>query len=109
MGNHRTPAVSRGQARRPAVPGLRFRRFRGTHDYAAIAALQSACNVADGIDEIPTADGLRADYEARTDIDPHRDFVIAELDGRVVGFGEMFRQLRDGVAIYWTFGSVLPE
>jgi mycothiol synthase len=91
------------------VTGLRFRRFRDDADYAVIAALITACNVADGIDYIPTADTLRAEYEPRSDIDPRRDFVLAELDGRLVGFGEATRQVRDGVAIYWTFGAVLPE
>lgn len=96
-------------AQSPAMPGLHFRRFRDDADYAAIAALITACNVADGIDYIPTADTLRAEYEPRTDVDPRRDFVVAEVDGRVVGYGESNRQVRDGVAIYWTFGAVLPE
>lgn len=96
-------------ARPPAVAGLLFRRFRDDADYAAIADLIVACNVADGIDYIPTADTLRAEYEPRSDVDPRRDFVLAEVDGRVVGYGESNRQVRDGVAIYWTFGAVLPE
>lgn len=91
-----------------AVPGLRLRPFRDDTDYGAIAALITACNVADGIDYIPTGDTLRADYEPRSDIDPLRDFVLAEIDGRVVGYGEVNRQVRDGVAIYWTLGAVLP-
>jgi mycothiol synthase len=52
---------------------------------------------------------LRAEYEPRSDVDPRLDFVLAEVDGRVVGYGESNRQVRDGVAIYWTFGAVLPE
>lgn len=92
----------------PGLPGLHFRHFHDERDYAAIAALITASNVADGIDYVPTAETLRADYEPRSDIDPRRDFVLAEIDGRLVGFGEAARQLHDGVAIYWTFGSVLP-
>jgi hypothetical protein len=49
----------------PRVPGLRFRRFRDDGDYAAIAGLVTACNVADGIDDVPTAHDLRIDYETR--------------------------------------------
>jgi mycothiol synthase len=96
-------------AEAPSVSGLRFRRFQDDADYAAIAALITACNVADGIDYVPTADTLRAEYEPRTDIDPRRDFVLAEVDGRLVGYGEANRQVRDGLAVYWTFGVVLPE
>lgn len=43
------------------------------------------------------------------DFDPPRDLVVAEVDGRMVGFGQASRQVRDGIAVYWTFGTVLRE
>ena len=94
---------------RAHVEGLRLRHFEGDDDYVTIAGLIAVANLADGIDDIPTAESLRAEYEPRTDIDPRRDLVLAQLDGRLVGHGEVFRQVRDGVAMYWTFGAVLPE
>ena len=91
------------------LPSIRLRPFRDADDHAVLAELISTANLADGIDDIPTAASLRADYEARSEMDPARDVVFAEVGGRVVGFGEAYRQVRDGVAIYWTFGTVLPD
>jgi len=90
------------------LQSIRLRPFRDVDDYAVMAELISTANLADGIDDIPTAASLRADCEARSEMDPARDFVFAEVGGRVVGFGEAYRQVRDDVAIYWTFGAVLP-
>ena len=93
----------------PRIPGLRFRRSRDDTDYAALADLITACNLADEIDYVPTAESLRIEYENKADFDPGTDLVLAEVDGRLVGYGEASRQVRDGLAVYWTFGSVLPE
>jgi len=94
---------------REALRPVRLRPFAGPADYAVMASLIATANAHDGIDDIPTAESLRADYEARTEMDPSRDFVFAEIDGRAIGVGEAYRQVRDGIAIYWTFGTVLPD
>lgn len=90
------------------LASIRLRPFRDADDYAVMASLISTANLADGIDDIPTAASLRADYQARSEMDPARDVVFAEVGDGVVGFGEAYRQVRDGVAIYWTLGAVLP-
>ena len=91
------------------LESIRLRPFLDADDYAVLAELISTTNLADGIDDIPTAASLRAEYEARSEMDPALDFVFADVGGRVVGFGEAYRQVRDEVAIYWTFGTVLPD
>ncbi len=91
------------------IEGLSFRRFRGPDDYAALATLIGASNKADGIPYAPSADGLRNEYENRADFDPQRDLLLSETDGRLIGFGQASRQVRDGIAVYWSFGTVLQQ
>lgn len=92
-----------------AIEGLSFRRLSAADDYAPLAALIGANNKAESIPYVPNADGLRNDYENMADFDPQRDLLLAEVDGRMVGFGQASRQVRDGIAVYWTFGTVLQE
>lgn len=92
----------------PAIPGLAFRRLRGPADYAAIAALIRAGNLADGVDWIPDAENVRIDWENHRGFDPGADAVFAELAGEVIGYGRTFRQVRDGRPVYLTQGCVHP-
>jgi mycothiol synthase len=91
------------------IPGLQFRPFRDDRDYEALAELMTAANLADGVDYIPDAPSLRVEYENSEDFDVRRDLVIAEIDGRIVGYGEAKRQVRDGAPVYVSFGAVRPE
>jgi GNAT superfamily N-acetyltransferase len=93
----------------PGIAGLRFRQFRDDRDYEALAELMTAANLADGVDYIPDAPSLRVEYENADDLDVRRDLVFAEIDGRVVGYGEARRQVRDGAPVYVSFGAVRPE
>jgi mycothiol synthase len=69
----------------------------------------TAANLADGVDYVPDAPSLRVEYENSEDFDVRRDLVIAEIDGRIVGYGEAKRQVRDGGPVYVSFGAVRPE
>lgn len=91
------------------IEGLSFRRLTGRDDYEPLAGLVGASNLADAIPYVPNADGLRNEYENLSDFDPRRDLLLAEADGRMVGFGQASRQVRDGIAVYWSFGTVLQE
>ncbi len=91
------------------IPGLSFRRFAGESDYPLLAELIAAANMADGIDWLPSTDNLRIDYEHTDGMDPHLDVLIAEADGQLVGYGQVQRDVRDGTAVHWTSGTVLPE
>ncbi|MBA3851570.1 MAG: GNAT family N-acetyltransferase [Chloroflexi bacterium] len=92
-----------------AIEGMSFRHFRRPDDYAPLAALIGATNKAEGIPYVPNPDGLRNEYENLADFDPGRDLLLAEVDGRIIGFGQASRQVRDGIAVYWSFGTVLQE
>ncbi|MFL5681442.1 MAG: GNAT family N-acetyltransferase [Chloroflexota bacterium] len=93
----------------PAIPGLAFRRFRDDRDYEAIADVISTANLNDGIDEVPDAATLKAEYEHAAGVDVRLDLVVAEVDGRVVAVVLNNRQVRDETAVYASYGDVLPE
>jgi mycothiol synthase len=92
---------------RPAIAGLRFRRYRGVADYQAIADLVEISHLADGDEYLPDAASLRIDYEHTTGFDASRDFLFAEADGQLVGYGAVDRQERTKVVYHMT-GTVHP-
>jgi mycothiol synthase len=91
------------------IDGLAFRHFRDAADYGAIADLIVAGHLADGDSELPDAAGLQIDLEHTEDFDHFRDLLLAEADGRVIGYGMVHRQVRGGVAVYITNGMVHPD
>jgi mycothiol synthase len=92
-----------------AFPGLRLRTFGGPGDYPGMAEASRAANLHDEEDFVPDATMIRIDLENTTDLDPARDVFIAEIDGQVVGWSNVFRQVRDGLAVYQTTGVVHPD
>jgi mycothiol synthase len=76
----------------PPVPGLRFRHYRGTLDHPAMAAINTAVRRANGAIEIVRPEQLDIDYAHLPNCDLDRDYVAAEIDGRLVAYGR----------VYWT-------
>lgn len=93
----------------PPIPGLRFRRFAGPDDYEAVAAAARAANGHDGVPWMPDAANVRTELEHTADFEPRRDLILAEVDGEAVAFGQVIHQVRDGLAVYTSFGAVRPE
>ncbi len=93
----------------PDIPGLRFRRFRGEADFAAMAAVAMSCTRADGLDWFFTARDLASEFAAMPESDPRRDVLMASMSGDVIGFNRLawFREY-DGDRIYYSDGQVLP-
>ena len=96
-----TPAV-------PDLPGVTFRHPRMPDDWAPLAAVLSRCRAADGVDEAATAEYLAADWGHIEGVVPERDFLLAELDGRLVGFVCTLLLPRDGVLALESWGGVDP-
>jgi mycothiol synthase len=92
----------------PPIPGLRFRLWRDQSDYEPLAALLRATSTADGIPWLPTAEQLRLQYQGNPDLDPGRDIVLVELDGRVVACAASGSVVRDGAQIFEAWGRVHP-
>jgi mycothiol synthase len=93
----------------PPIPGLSFRLFRHAADYEAIATLIRDASVADGNDYVPTAENVQIEAENDAGFDPRTGYVLAELDGRLVAVGQAFVQVRDGVTVYTSSGTVHPS
>jgi GNAT superfamily N-acetyltransferase len=100
----------------PAIPGLRFRPLAGVSDAAALYAIHAGRAERDGVDPLSSVERLwaREDFEAslaemvaaggadRT--------ILAEIDGRPVGYNRIFDWLEsDGARVWLNVGWVLPE
>ncbi|MEZ4519489.1 MAG: hypothetical protein R3C44_22550 [Chloroflexota bacterium] len=70
----------------PAIPGLGFRHFRGESDYPGIVAVGNASRMAEGLEWILSEDDIANQYSHLVNSDPAKDMIIAELDGRMIGF-----------------------
>jgi mycothiol synthase len=92
----------------PPIPGLRFRMFDPSRDYEAIVELLREANVADGVDYLPTVEGLRSDHEHGGEYDPRRDLILAELEGDLVAAAETSVRTRDGIGVHQVEGWVRP-
>jgi mycothiol synthase len=92
----------------PRLPRVTFRPFRDDTDYERLATLLWETNRHDEIPWLPTVGNLRSEMENRTSLDPTRDVLLAELDGRTVGMTGVEREVRDGSPIYELWGAVQP-
>ena len=93
----------------PALPGLRFRRFRGDGDFALMVPVTNACFAADQIDIIRTVDDMCKSYVELVNFDPLEDMILAEMDDELIGYirGWWWAELA-GPAIYCHLGFVAP-
>ncbi len=99
-----------GLAARLEVPGLTFRPVGGEEDYAAIADVLNRSNRADGVDYFVRMEHVANWFAHRTDFDPCRDTILAEVEGRPVGYGNVrWHQEADGAWIYRHYVSVVAE
>jgi mycothiol synthase len=94
----------------PAVGGVRLRRWRGLEaDLPAMWAVNDAARVADGELERTTLEGMATYYRHLERSDPRRDLVLAELDGRVVGYARVeWNDSNDGERWYEGVCNVHP-
>jgi mycothiol synthase len=93
----------------PALPGLRFRQYRGEDDLSAMLAVYTAAHEADGLEDVTTLDQMKLNYATLVNCDPERDMVVAEVDGDVVAYARVFwLELVDGGRSYENFGFVHP-
>ncbi len=91
-----------------SIPGLRARHFRDASDYARLAELMDAAHPFDDIPWRPTAENLQVELEDQESLDPARDLVFVEVDGRIIASSGVERTVRDGTATYDVYGTVHP-
>src|SRR6478735_10237829 len=93
----------------PAIPGLRFRRYRGLEEIPAMANVARASRLADGVEEVDTDENMKQDYTNLKNCDPDKDIVIVEVNGEVVGYKRVtWWEELDGTRIYGHFGFLKP-
>lgn len=93
----------------PDVPGLRFRHFHAPDDFAGMAAANQAARDDAGQEEVITAESMARDYAHFINWDPFADTLIAERDGRVVGYARtQWRDQTDGRRAFTTIVVVEP-
>jgi GNAT superfamily N-acetyltransferase len=94
----------------PPIPGLRFRRYRGTTDHPEMHRVHQVVAAANGIDEAITLEQMDLSYANHVNCDHERDIVLAEVDGTLVAYARVFWQdLVDGGRSYENFGFVHPD
>ncbi|MGK2852069.1 MAG: GNAT family N-acetyltransferase [Candidatus Limnocylindrales bacterium] len=93
----------------PNVPGLRFRHFHAPDDYAGMAAANQASRDAAGQEQVIAAESMAHDYAHFINWDPAADTLIAERDGRIVGYARtQWRDQTDGKRAFTTIVIVEP-
>lgn len=102
--------VSIDMAGAPAVPGLRFRGYRGEEDLPAMLPVYAAAHAADGLEDVPTLEQLTLNYRTLVNCDPAHDIVLAEVHDEVVAYARVFwTDLVEGGRVYENFGFVHPD
>ena len=94
----------------PALPGLRFRHFRGPADYPGLTEANNASEAADGEEWVATVEEIAHIHENVVNYDPARDLIIAAVDGRIIGsaFGS-WRLETDGLYRFQIILTLMPE
>ena len=105
---HITGVVPSPLPESPPVPGVRTRFLDANADYDSLAELIRACHAHDGIPWLPNGATLRSEMSVE-DIDPARDVVLVESDGRLIAATGVERALRDGAPVYVPWGHVAPD
>ncbi|HLF27175.1 MAG TPA: GNAT family N-acetyltransferase [Anaerolineae bacterium] len=93
----------------PAIPGLTVRRFQGESDFPKMADLIIACNLADQIEELTTAEELAHNYAHLSNCDLSQDMLLVEIDDELAGFAfVLWRDEDEGTRQYFQRGCVRP-
>jgi mycothiol synthase len=94
----------------PAVRGLVFRRWRDDADLGGWVALVNASWEADGLPYRTGPEQEGTDLRHAVGFVLEDDLVLAELDGRLVGFGRATAETApDGTRRHWVSAMVAPE
>jgi mycothiol synthase len=98
------------------LPRLRFRRFRGDSDYAAMVAIQEGRQTWDQVDPLSTREGVLtlagAQRQAAWTVEPTKNMLFVELDGQVIGYNQIawWREANNhNATIFLYLGYLLPS
>jgi mycothiol synthase len=98
-------------ANAPKVAGLRFRSFAGPVDLPPMLEVLMSSKLADGLEEGDSLEQITNTYAHLENCNPYEDMIIAEVNGRMVGYSRVTYHFEDntGDGIYYLFGFIRPE
>ena len=103
------PAIRPFSTPSPLPPGMVLRHLRAPHDYHAMNTIANAIRAAEGTPFSTTDEQFSQFYDTLSDSDPLQDVAIAEVDGRIVGYGRASsHQELDRTRIYEVIPFVDP-
>lgn len=93
----------------PPIPGLRFRRYRGSVEHPQMLRVYNAAHEADGLEDVSTVEQFDLNYSTLVNCDLPRDATLAEVDGELVAYARVFwTDQVDGSRSYENFGFIRP-
>ncbi|MBN2005618.1 MAG: GNAT family N-acetyltransferase [Anaerolineae bacterium] len=93
----------------PDIAGLKFRKFQGESDFPVMLAIIHGSEEADRDEPTSTLEDIQRDYTHLVNCNPYQDMIMAEVNGKVIGYGRVFwMELGDGDRIYGHFVHLLP-
>ena len=94
----------------PPIPGLRFRHYRGPEDHADLVRVANAHSASVGESRVKSVAEQDNDFAHPVNMDPERDVIVAEVDGRMVGWGQVdWVDQNWGGRSYNSWGAVDPD
>lgn len=92
------------------IPGLSFRHFNDESDYSQIAAVITASEAADLMERYVTAEDIAHAYQNLINCDPFKDIIVAEVFGRMIGYGRGWWEIETNSGrIYKHNAFLVPE
>jgi mycothiol synthase len=106
---------SKGKKKHLLINGLSFRPIRGEKDAPDLVAIHLARKHRDQVDPLSTLENIPSLESMQTFLSnamaktQHEDWLVAEVDERVVGYGRIASWLeRDGTWVYLALGWISP-
>jgi mycothiol synthase len=94
----------------PSVSNLRFRLFRGESDYPLMVKVIEGMKEADQREVTASVEEIARDFRHLENCDPYRDFLFAEVDGKVIGYTRVWWSMDpSGLYLYNHSAALLPE
>lgn len=103
------PAIRPFPTPEPLPAGLVLRHLRPPDDYRPMNAIANALRAVQGDNFYTTDEQFQRFYENLSRCDPATDVAVAEIDGRIVGYGRAaWREELDGIRVYEVIPFVDP-
>ena len=86
----------------PALRGVVLRRFSGPADYPAMVSVHNRSMAADQVEQVITVEEMETEFAHLVNCDPHRDLIMVEAGGEVIGCLRVFwrDEEQTGIRLY---------